>query len=114
MKWANRRVLRMKCISGSIAIPDSVRVIEKLAFFHCEALERVAISWGVEQIGESAFHFCDALANIHLPASVTILGKLAFTECRSLSEISIPGSVQTIYRGLCFWRLRFFGKAPRR
>ena len=59
-------------------------------------MERVAISWGVEQIGESAFHFCDALANIHIPASVTIIGKLAFAECRSLSEISIPGSVETL------------------
>ena len=65
------------------------------SFFNCRALERVAMSWGVEQMGEFAFHFCDALAHIHIPASVTIIGKLVFAGWSSLSEISIPGSVQT-------------------
>ena len=86
-------------------------VIEKFAFFHCRSLERVAMSWGVEQIGESEFHFCDALAHIHI-----YLRPWQSLENLPLQDVDLYPRSRSLGRfkpwGLCLWRLRFFGEAP--
>lgn len=98
-----------------VEIPDSVKKIERNAFYSCKKLEKVDMSYGVESIGSQAFTFCFSLKEIVLPDSlltieydafavsglrkidipehVEQIGDGAFAGCFSLKEVTIPKSV---------------------
>ena len=50
----------------SVTIPDSVTVIEKEAFFHCEKLTSITIPSSVTEIGNMALWGCNELTDIYI------------------------------------------------
>lgn len=82
----------------SITIPNSVKIIRKLAFYECANLQNVSISRfsNLEVIEESAFYGCEILCRISLPATLTDIGKRAFMHCYTLSSIDIPRNIKSI------------------
>ena len=81
-------------------IPNSVTGIGNNAFYECQGLTSVAISYGVTSIGEFAFGSCTSLANVEIPNSVTNIGNNAFIGCTSLTNIVIPDSLTSIAVGV--------------
>lgn len=82
----------------SVKIADSVKTIERSAFFCCEALTDLCLGTGVTSIGEMAFNSCWELKNVELPASLQILGIECFSNT-GLVEIAIPEGIKTIDDG---------------
>lgn len=76
----------------SVAIPDTVWLIDEAAFVYCKNLTTVRLSEGLEVINTSAFDSCKKLSNIRLPSSLTHIGERAFAMCESLKQITIPAS----------------------
>lgn len=79
-----------------ITLPDSLKRIERGAFYDCPYLRSVTISDEVEYIGEKAFIMCDQLGKVNIPTSLDTIAKNTFEHCKSLTEIEIPGNVKTI------------------
>ncbi len=72
-----------------IIIPESVKTIDKLAFYGCSYLKNLTIN-GAETIGESAFVMCNALENITISGNCkTIEGNEPFISCVHLQSINI-------------------------
>ena len=88
----------------SITIPDSVTIIEELAFQFCESLTSITIPNSVTTIGQDAFYGCSGLTSIAIPNSVTTIGPLAFFGCSSLTSVTLPDSVTELdgtFRSCC-------------
>ncbi|MDE5619930.1 MAG: leucine-rich repeat domain-containing protein [Ruminococcus sp.] len=77
------------CTAEEIIIPESVKTIDKLAFYNCAYLKNLTIN-GAETIGESAFVMCSALENITISGNCkTIEGNEPFMSCILLQSINI-------------------------
>lgn len=74
----------------SIVLPDTLKTIEKDAFYQCTNLKSIEVPDGVTEIGTRAFDKCEELINVNLPDTLTLLDSAAFYECISLKEITIP------------------------
>lgn len=102
-----------------IKLPDTIKVIEKNAFYYMEGLEELHIPESVEKIGEEAFGYlfsmksfeipdtvkelgirmfcaCSKLERVKLPSGLSEIGDYMFSACRSLKEITIPAAVKRI------------------
>lgn len=78
------------CVSlKSVALAQSVKIIDYCAFEGCSGLESVEIPDGVTEIGREAFHFCDSLKSVVIPQSVTSIGRESFSWCKSLESAVI-------------------------
>jgi len=77
-----------------VIIPNSVVMIDREAFMHCEALNRVTIGSGVEYIGESAFYNCDVLRKIAYAGSETQWQSI---EKNSMRGGTTPTNYEVIY-----------------
>ena len=84
-----------------VVIPDSVKIVEDLAFVNCHALKEVVLGADVAEIGEAAFQNCYGLENVKLNDGLYRLGHSAFAGCYDLKTISIPDSVELIDK-YCF------------
>lgn len=62
----------------SVAIPDTVKVIEIEAFSGCENLESVTLGNSLEEVGSFAFFDCTNLKTVIIPKSVEKIGTKAF------------------------------------
>lgn len=80
-----------------VTIPESVKVIENLAFAECSGLQAIVIPKSVVSINYYAFYKCINLLNVDLPENVS-LGEGVFRKCENLKNIIIPEGVKTIYR----------------
>lgn len=79
-----------------VTIPDSVTVIDYMAFEGCERLTEITIPDSLSWIGVEAFKGCERLTNIHIPEGVTSIEYGAFYGCESLTDITIPDNVERI------------------
>lgn len=79
-------------------IPESVRVIGRVAFTCCEGirtfsgcknLERIEFHDGLEEIGDFAFARCIKLTELHLPDTVEKIGYRSFANCFSLEKVDL-------------------------
>jgi len=93
--WIGEGAFQYKPIV-SITIPNSVEVIDYMAFSDCENLTSITIPNSVRVIDVGAFASCTNLASVIIGNSVTAIGKLAFAHCTSLASITIPKSVTQI------------------
>ena len=86
-------------LSGNLTIPNSVTTIEELAFRGCTGFKGdLTIPNSVTTIGESVFLGCTGLSgNLTIPNSVTTIGEKAFSNCIGFTgNLTIPNSVTTI------------------
>ncbi len=79
------------CISlKSIAIPDSVKIIQASAFMRCISLEAVTLPSELYSINKEAFNGCISLKSVTLPKSCNSVLENAFYDCTQLSTFTIP------------------------
>lgn len=92
---------------SQIIIPNSVKIINDLAFFGMSKMSSVVLGEGVEEIGTQAFSYCQKLTDVKLggwdfakremtDSSVKSIGKYAFYNCPLLTAIDIPETVEFI------------------
>ena len=80
----------------TVAIPESVSVIEKYAFCDCSSLTEIILPGCITTIEEHTFLKCRRLSKVIIPDSVITIGDSAFSECNSLADLVIPDSVTSI------------------
>ena len=78
-----------------VVIPDTVKTIDRLAFFDCINLTSVKIPNSVTSIGVAAFCDCTSLSDVVFPASLETIGNLAFSGC-ALKNAELPDKVTSI------------------
>ncbi|MDE5582864.1 MAG: leucine-rich repeat domain-containing protein [Ruminococcus sp.] len=72
-----------------IIIPESVKTIDKLAFYNCASLHNLTIN-GAETIGESAFALCESLSDVVISGNLKSFGDdEPFISCTLLQSITI-------------------------
>ncbi len=81
----------------SVAIPDSVEIINFEAFAECDALTDVKFGNSVTYLGARSFFSCDALEKLELPRNLISLGEYAVSECKSLKELTVPKTIKRCY-----------------
>jgi len=87
----------MECYGVTkVKIPNSVKIIGKGAFDHCENMSTAIIGDGVTTIGDNAFMNCKSLVNLTIGQSVTTIGASAFSLCNKLANITFPDNVSII------------------
>lgn len=77
----------------TVAIPESVTIIEEYAFNDCSGLSQIIISDNVRSIGKSAFSGCAGLSEITIPGCITTIEENTFWKCSGLSNVIIPDGV---------------------
>ena len=73
-------------------IPNSVKTVERSAFFHCSSLTSVTIGNSVTTIGGYAFFSCSSLTSVTIGNSVTTIEWSAFDSCSGLKDVYYSGS----------------------
>lgn len=82
--------------AGSYVIPESVILIDYLAFINCSCLTSVTIPNSVTTIYPHAFDGCTGLTSVTIPNSITEINYGTFWDCSGLTSVNIPESVTTI------------------
>ena len=85
---------------GEVVIPDGVRRVEKMCFYHTE-ITAVTIPASVERIEEYAFDNCDQLTTVRLPEKLPYIHDSAFEGCAGLVDENGVAVVRDI---LVAWR----------
>lgn len=82
----------------SVYFPDSLKVLEPLAFEKCYNLYLAYFSGTskLERMGYYAFKECYALEEINIPQGVTAIEDRVFEQCTSLTEVTLPNGIKTI------------------
>ncbi|MBQ6183356.1 MAG: leucine-rich repeat protein [Clostridia bacterium] len=85
----NRKITRL-------VVPDTVKYIERKAFFHCNWLVSVSFPAGLEYIGEEAFMACDMLTDVVFDRECAAeIEFFAFNNC-PLMNVELPGKTERI------------------
>ena len=91
-----------------VVIPDSVTMIEDMAFYGFNHLEEVVFgedsevsaqsssTSSLKYVGDVAFAGCVRLDGLTLPNGVTTIGNNAFQDCHNLKKFIVPDGVQTL------------------
>lgn len=82
-----------EAIIGAITIPDSVTIIDGIAFMDRVGLTKIVIGNSVTYIGMNAFYDCVSLTSVTIPNSVTCIYYQAFYGCSSLARIIYDGTI---------------------
>ncbi len=86
----------------SVSITYKVTAIGAYAFYDCVNLVRVGIGSGVESIGDYAFHNCNKLESINIPDGVKSVGEFAFESCDSLTSAVVGNGLTKISDGMFY------------
>ena len=93
-----------------VALPDSVAVIDALAFYGCTGLNEIVIPAGVKEIGNMAFNDCENLKAVYfLGNAPETVGKKVFQMAYydyatdTFSEFNIPGLTLYYLEGASGW-----------
>ncbi len=78
-----------------IALPDSIKRIEKWAFKKLSNLTEITLNDGLEYIGEGAIEMT-AITSITIPNTVTEIGVWAFADNKQLSKINLGTGLEKI------------------
>ena len=118
----NLKTIESSAFTGSglerIVIPETVTVIERLAFYDCKALAEVILPSTLTRIERNTFSGTKSLKAIVLPESLTYIGESAFygsgiekitvqkhvktiensvfNSCKALTEINLPEELLSI------------------
>ena len=80
-----------------LTIPASITSIGNNAFYDCDALVSLTISF--PNLAEGAFSDCDNLTSVTVSGNLKTIDKTMFSGCSKLSTLNISGSVETIGDG---------------
>ena len=83
--------------ADSYRLPDSVKKIDKYAFWGCRNLSSIELNSNISAIPGYAFSNCKSLENIQIPYSVKSIDAKAFEDCINLTEVFLPASVTRIH-----------------
>ncbi len=72
-----------------IILPDSVKVIQRRAFYNCVNLESINLD-KVEEIERGSFSYCNSLTSINVGAKK--IGSSVFYKCKNLEEIKLSNT----------------------
>ena len=89
----------VQCGVTSLEIPESVVSIGDMAFFQCFFLEEISFPDSLSSIGYRAFFNCEGLhkANrLDLGNGVSRIGEEAFAECGPISILVLPASLSDV------------------
>ena len=79
-----------------VTLPETMRVIEKEAFWGCESLRSITFGGKELQIGAGAFAECESLAKITLPETLRVVEEKTFWECKSLRSATFGSQLREI------------------
>ncbi len=98
---------RCSSLSGTLVIPDKVKVIDTSAFSAC-SYSRIIVGNAVEVINASAFTACESLKTVSLPSGIKVVDEFAFSGCDHLEynldeddTIRYLGNASNPYLVLC-------------
>ncbi|KAK1737809.1 hypothetical protein QTG54_011581 [Skeletonema marinoi] len=86
-----------RCPSLRRVIMPGVEIVERYAFYECDALTDVECG-KLERIREHAFSDCKSLGSINLP-SAKIVEYIAFRSCEVLADVKFGSKLESIKRG---------------
>ena len=78
----------------SFAIPNSVKKIDKEAFYGCNRLTSITIPNSITRIEDATF-YDTGITSIEIPNSVTYIGEHAFSQTK-LTSVKLPESVASL------------------
>ena len=89
---------RRKKLTGNLVIPNSIKTIEKSAFYGCTGLSgNLTIPNSVTTIGNFAFSYCTGFTgDLSLPKSLEVVGSRSFEFCNKIQTIkfqSLPEGI---------------------
>ena len=98
--YTNNKKRLVYCMSQetSFTIPEGVEIIGEMAFRGKKALKNIIIANSVKEIERDAFYDCDELDNVYVPAGVKIVRSYAFAECDKLKKITFAGTPNKLSR----------------
>ena len=76
-------------------MPEKIHRIGGLAFFECEALEKVQL-FGIKRLERGVFFNCRNLRVVELPCELEEIGENTFKNCENLIRISFPRKLKKI------------------
>lgn len=82
-----------------ITLPDSIKIIDILAFAGCTNLIEIVLPPDITEINQYAFKDCTTLKEIILPDNLNYIGYQTFSGCGNLVEVIIPPKVTVLSRG---------------
>ena len=88
----------IQCGITSLEIPESVVSIGDMAFFQCFFLEEISFPDSLSSIGYRAFFNCESLYKVNRLdlGGVSRIGKEAFAECGSIFILVLPASLSDV------------------
>ena len=79
----------------TINLPNSIKAIEKYAFWANHSIKKITLNEGLEKIGENAFEKTK-ISSINIPSSVKEIGNGAFSSCYDLSQVALNEGLEKI------------------
>lgn len=76
----------------TVSIPETCRVIEHAAFYHCDRLEEIVLPPYMTRINDWSFRNCTNLQRVVFPTELQEIGAESFSLCSALSEIVYDGN----------------------
>lgn len=86
----------------SVVLPESITVIDNMAFFGCDNLSSINFPAGLTRIGEKAFQGCTSLKSISLSDSLTEMRDGVFGNCSGLTSVVFPPGLTDIGNDVFF------------
>ena len=90
-------IVKVKTKGNKTKPSNSLKLINKEAFYNCSSLESFSIPSSVAKIGKCAFMNCLSLKDVHFEQSkeesLEAIQQGAFKNCKSLESFSLPSSV---------------------
>ena len=98
--YTNDKKRLVYCMSQetSFTIPEGVEIIGEMAFRGKKTLKNIIIANSVKEIERDAFYDCDELDNVYVPAGVKVVKSYAFAECDKLKKITFAGTPNKLSR----------------
>ena len=98
--YTNDKKRLVYCMSQetSFTIPEGVEIIGEMAFRGKKALKNIIIANSVKEIERDAFYDCDELDNVYVPAGVKVVKSYAFAECDKLKKVTFAGTPNKLSR----------------
>ena len=81
------------CGLKMLALPESIKVLERAAFFGSD-LEELTVSGSIDTV--NGFSGCSKLKKVTLSEGVRVIGDNSFQRCRNLQEIILPSTLEVI------------------